>query len=276
MLQCRKKTIKNIYLYIFSGGLTMIRNNMDVNRLETGLNRIQESINRFSGDYFNKEIKDLWEKIKINEGKEKLKEMPIDVIATLEKGMPTYELINNGFRTVDDIENKEPAELMLIDGIGDKSAYLIYHAVSKIKESVYQQAIPRINPDNLSKENIKLLESIYKKWELLKVVEALKVNFKELNEAVRPDNETIKNQKGLIGSLFQSKSEKEKIKSAFDNLNQEKYKKILDNIKEMLNYILHFTVNRDELTQHFIQENASYYTEIEKVTGFKQFKISGN
>src|SRR5699024_7858288 len=41
-------------------------------------------------------------------------------------------------------------------------------------------------------------------------------------------------------------------------------------------YILHFTVNRDELTQHFIQENASYYTEIEKVTGFKQFKISGN
>src|SRR5699024_1193500 len=141
---------------------------------------------------------------------------------------------------------------------------------------VYQQAIPRINPDNLSKENIKLLESIYKKWELLKVVEALKVNFKELNEAVSPDIETIKNQKGLIGSLFQSKSEKEKIKSAFDNLNQEKYKKILDNIKEMLNYILHFTVNRDELTQHFIQENASYYTEIEKVTGFKQFKISGN
>src|SRR5699024_6963357 len=165
---------------------------------------------------------------------------------------------------------------MLIDGIGEKSAYLIYHAVSKIKESVYQQAIPRINPDNLSKENIKLLESIYKKWELLKVVEALKVNFKELNEAVSPDIETIKNQKGLIGSLFQSKSEKEKIKSAFDNLNQEKYKKILDNIKEMLNYILHFTVNRDELTQHFIQENASYYTEIEKVTRFKQFKISGN
>src|SRR5699024_11641993 len=86
MLQCRKKTIKNIYLYIFSGGLTMIRNNMDVNRLETGLNRIQESINRFSGDYFNQEIKDLWEKMKINEGKEKLKEMPIDVISTLEKG----------------------------------------------------------------------------------------------------------------------------------------------------------------------------------------------
>src|SRR5699024_3846802 len=106
MLQCRKKTIKNIYLYIFSGGLTMNRNNMDVNRLETGLNRIQESINRFSGDYFNQEIKDLWEKMKISESKEKLKAMPIDGISTLEKGMPIYELINNGFRTVYDIENQ--------------------------------------------------------------------------------------------------------------------------------------------------------------------------
>src|SRR5699024_5439478 len=83
-------------------------------------------------------------------------------------------------------------------------------------------------------------------------------------------------QKDLIRSLFQSKSAKEKIKLAFDNLNQEKNKKILDNIKEMLDYILHFTVNRDELAQHFVQESASYYTEIEKVTGFKQVEIPGN
>src|SRR5690625_7142980 len=104
MLQYRKKTItiKNIYLYIFSGGLTMIRNNRDVNRLEAGLNRIQESINRFSGDYFNQEIKDLWEKMKISEDKEKLKAMPTDVISTLVKvkGTPINQLVNNGFRTI--------------------------------------------------------------------------------------------------------------------------------------------------------------------------------
>src|SRR5690625_1308934 len=138
MLQYRKKTIKYIYLYIFSGGLTMIRNNRDVNRLETGLNRIQESINRFSGDYFNQEINDLWKKMKIREGKEKFQVMPIDVISTLEKEAPINQLVNNGFRTIYDIENQKPAELMRMD-ISEKSAYSIYDAVSKIKESAYQQ-----------------------------------------------------------------------------------------------------------------------------------------
>src|SRR5699024_1933107 len=135
MLQYRKKTIKNIYLYIFSGGLTMIRNNRDVNRLDTGLNRIQESINRFSGDYFNQEIIDLWEKMKGSEGKEKLKTMPIDVISTLVKGTLINQLVNNGFCTIYDIEHQEPAPAMRINII-EKNAYLIYNAVSKNKDSV--------------------------------------------------------------------------------------------------------------------------------------------
>src|SRR5690625_7038794 len=93
----------------------MIRNNRDVNRLETGLNRIQESINRFSGNYFNQKIIDLWERMKRNEGKEKLKTMPIDVISTLVKDTPINQLVNNGFRTIYDIENQEPAQLMRIN-----------------------------------------------------------------------------------------------------------------------------------------------------------------
>lgn len=254
----------------------MIRNKRDAKRLESELNRIQESINRFSEESFNQKIHDLWEKMKIIEGKEKLKAMPMDVISTLEKGMPINLLVNNGFRTIYDIVDQEPADLMRIDGIGEKSAYPIYDAVSKIKESVYQQATPRINPDNLSKDDIEFLESIYKKWELLKVIEALKVDFEQLNEAISPDIETVKKQKGFIGSLFQSKSEKEKMKSAFKNLNQEKYKENLHNIKEQLDYILHFTVNRDELIQHFVEENASYYTEIEKITGFVQVELHEN
>src|SRR5699024_7577970 len=129
---------------------------------------------------------------------------------------------------------------------------------------------------NLSKENIELLAAIYKKWELSNVIETLKVDFEELNKVVRPDIETIKKQKGLIGSLFQSKFEKEEVKSAFDTLNQEKRIKNLNNLKENPDYILQCTVNRDDLIQHFVQENASYYTEIEKVTGFKQVEIPGH
>src|SRR5699024_3330978 len=210
------------------------------------------------------EIKDLWEKMERSKGKKKLKTMTIDVISTLVKDTPINQLVNNGFRTIYDIENQEPVQLMRIN-IREKNAYLIYNAVSKIKDSVYQQAI-RINQDNLSKENIELLAAIYKKWELSNVIETLKVDFEELNKVVRPDIETIKKQKGLIGSLFQSKFEKEEVKH-INNMN---------NIKEKLDSILHFTVNRDELILHFVQENASYYTELEKVTGFKQVEIPGH
>ncbi|MBS4217507.1 DEAD/DEAH box helicase [Bacillus sp. FJAT-49711] len=245
----------------------MIRNKRDLKSFVSELNRIQESIHQFSEDSFNQEINDVLERMKINEGAEKLKSMPMDVISTLEKGLPINLLVNNGFRTIYDIVNHEPEELMQMDGIGEKSAYSIYNAVSRIKESVYQQAIPRINPDKVSNEGINLLESIYNKWQLLKVIEEFKADFNQFKDAITPDIETAKKQKHMIGSLFQSRAEKEKIKLAYENLNQEKNKKNLNNIKEKLNEILHFSVNKEELIQHFVRENASYYTEIEKVTG---------
>src|SRR5699024_6508642 len=42
------------------------------------------------------------------------------------------------------------------------------------------------------------------------------------------------------------------------------------NMNERITEILEFTVDRNDLKEHFIKENASYYTEIEKVTGFTQ------
>lgn len=138
--------------------------------------------------------------------------------------------------------------------MGEKSAYLTYNAVTRIKEAAYRQAIPRIDPDHLSKDHTKLLETIYKKWELVKAVEALKDNLDRFKKAIAPDMDTLKKQKGFIGSLFQSKAEKEKIKDAFENLNQEKYKKDLENIRGKSDYILRFNVSEEELIQHFIDK----------------------
>lgn len=248
----------------------MIKNKKDVKRLESELNYIQKNINSFTEDHFNQKINDIWKTLKINTGEENLKKMPIDTIATLEKGMPINLLVNNGFRTIYDIKDQAAEDLMQINGIGPISAYPIYDAVSKIKQSVFQQAKPRVNPDHLSENDIELLEVINKKWELLEIVESLKTKFDDLNEEINPAIEVAKTQKNFIGSLFQSKSEKQQIKSAFDRLNQEKDRKSLDDLKERLEYVLHFKVDEDELIQHFVEENASYYTEIEKVTGFEQ------
>lgn len=143
--------------------MKVITNKKDIKRLESELNQIQERLDEFSEHDFNNKIKAAWQQLKTNKGQDDLKAIPIDTISTLEKGMPINLLTDNGFRTIYDIRNQSAADLMNIDGIGEKSADSIDHAVSKIKESVDQQAKPRINPDHLSADDIELLEAIYTK-----------------------------------------------------------------------------------------------------------------
>ncbi|MBY7143065.1 DEAD/DEAH box helicase family protein [Virgibacillus sp. NKC19-3] len=246
----------------------MINNKKDVKRLESEVNHILENCNLFSEEHFNNQIKDAWQTLKRIKVRENVKTIPIDTISTLEKGLPVNVLVENGFRSLYDIRDQSAADLMYIDGIGEKYADSIAEAVSKITESVYQQAKPRIDPDDLSGAEIDLLESIYRKWELLPTLESLHTDADYLHQTIIPDMETAKNKKGFVGSLFQSKTEKEQIKAAFDRLNA--YQENLESIYQKLDKIIPYTVDRDALIQHFVKENAAYYTEIEKVTDFEQ------
>src|SRR5699024_11704920 len=103
------------------------------------------------------------------------------------------------------------------------------------------------------------ISSIYEKRKLLSKVDDLQADIDQLMKDIGSDIEMAKEKKGFIGSLFQSKSTKEKIESAYDRLN----KTNVDTIREKRDNILHFTVDRDKVIEHFVQENASYYTEIE-------------
>ncbi|MCF3944911.1 hypothetical protein [Oceanobacillus alkalisoli] len=64
---------------------------------------------------------------------------------------------------VADVQDKDPHELLKVTGVGTISAKAISDAVVRIRTSVYEQAASRINPADLSAEDIELLESIYKK-----------------------------------------------------------------------------------------------------------------
>jgi len=101
----------------------MIKNKRDVNLLKIELNYIQKCLALFTEDDFNQKINSLWEDLKIMEGNEKLKSIPMDVISTLEKGMPINLLVHSYFRTIYDIADQQPSDLMQINGIGEKSAY---------------------------------------------------------------------------------------------------------------------------------------------------------
>lgn len=247
----------------------MIKHKRDVFRLENELKKMKQKINQVTEESFDEKILDIWESLKIEAVNEKLKSMPVDTISTLEKGMPINVLVNNGLRTIYDIKDYEPIDLIQIDGIGEKSAYPIYESVTKIKQSVIEQTKPRINPDQLSKKDTLLLEVIYKKWNLLKTVDSLKDDFPQFYESISPILETAKKKRNFILSLFQSKSVKEEIKVALEKLNGKYFRENFLQLKNRVEKLVHFSVDEDTLKQHFIEENASYYAEIEKVTGYE-------
>lgn len=248
----------------------MLKNKKDVLQLQSEIDHIKLSIEQFTEEYFNQQIIRKWESLKERKALEDLQSMPIDTISTLERGMPINALMGHGLRTIYDARHESMSDLMRLDGIGMISAESIFEAVDRIKTSVYEQAIPRINPDALTEKEYELLQAIYTKWKLTSSVETLKEQIDEFYGKVGSAIETAKQHKNFLGSLFQSKATKEKIADAFATLNKSKHQDTREHIHKQFTSIFRFTVDQDDLKEHFIQENASYYTEIEKVTDFKQ------
>ena len=252
----------------------MIQTKKDVLRFEAELKGIQRGLESFTEDLFNEKIVESWERLKFNAASERLQTMPVDTISTLEKGMPINRLVNHGFITIYDIRNESIEALRRLDGIGEIGARAIYEAVSKIITAVYEEAIPKLNPDHLSIEDLALLESVYRKWKLLETVQSTREKVETLDQQVRSSITMAKRKKSFLGGLFQSKNEKEQVEFAFASLNQETHQATLRKVNRQLAEIHQFTVSPEQLKQHFIEKNASYYTEIENVIGFDATTIA--
>lgn len=247
----------------------MFKNKKDVVQLQSYIEYIKKNLESLTEDNINQNIQEYWDNLKKSKALKDLKAMPIDTISTLEKRMPINSLMADELRTIYDVRNYNLHDLTDVNGVGRISAEAIVEAVDKITASVYKQASPRMNPDDLSQDDIGLLKEIYKKWELLPQAESLMKDINYFNETISPTIETARKQKSFIRALFQSKKTKIEIENAFEELNTPKNKNTYQEIQERFNDIQSFMVSNDELKEHYVKKNASYYTEIEKVTDFK-------
>lgn len=254
----------------------MIQTKKDILRLEAEIKEMKRKISYLTEANFNELIEENWVQLKRIVADENLKTMPVDTISTLEKGMPINRLVNHGFKTIYEIRNQTIEDLMRIEGIGQISAHAIYEAVLKIKASVYEVAMPKINPDHLSEKEALLLDSIYTKWTLLEAVQSLHENLEVFYSQIEAPLHVAKNKKGFLGSLFQAKNEKEKIERAIERLNEQELIGVLPQLQNKLSDILQFKVDQATLKQHFIEKNAAYYTELEKVIGFETPHMTDN
>jgi len=252
----------------------MINNKKDVIKIEKELASKTSELRKYDEDYFNPKISGLWQQVKTRIARDKLKEMHIDTISTIEKGMPINNLIDAGFKSIHDVANYTPEQFMQIHGVGGKSAYPLADAVSRIAQSVHARVQGRIDPDNLSNLDYDVLRTIYSKQRVLIDSEHLLEEIDQLNRRFTGQFEIIKEQRNFFLGLFQSWEEKQKISREIEAVNESDLSVKLDDISERYDAVVRFDVSDEFLREDFISNNIKYYTEIENVTGYTRKKMA--
>ncbi|SFK73279.1 DEAD/DEAH box helicase [Salinicoccus halodurans] len=254
----------------------MINNKKDVIKIEKELDSKITEIRKYGEDYFNPKINELWQHVKTHIAQGRLKEMHIDTISTIEKGMPINNLVNAGFKSIYDVADCTPEQFLQIRGVGEKSAYPLHDAVSRIKQSVHARVQGRIDPDNLSELDYDVLRTIYSKQQILIDREHLLEEIDQLGKEFKDRFDVIKTQKNFFMSLFQSKEAKGKISREIDALNESDLLSSMDTIRKNYDKIINFGVSNEFLRDDFISNNIKYYTEIENGTGYTQKKSAAD
>ena len=245
----------------------MINKKKDVIELESKLNSIEAELKSNDALKFNQRITELWQYIKEREADEKLKNMPIDTISSIEKGLPVNQLINAGYQTVYDVSRFTVNQFLSVKGIGDKSAHPLKSSVEKIKQSVHLRMAGRINPDDLTRLDYDALEAIYLKHHILIENEHILKDIQNFRADFQKDFDSVKEQGNFIVSLFQSKEKKDKIQQSIQSLNDRNVTGRFKDIEDAYLKVINFKVDEQTLKADFIANNIKYYSEIESLTG---------
>ena len=245
----------------------MINKKKDVIELESKLNSIEAELKSNDALKFNQRITELWQYIKEREADEKLKNMPIDTISSIEKGLPVNQLINAGYQTVYDVSRFTVNQFLSVKGIGDKSAHPLKSSVEKIKQSVHLGTAGRINPDDLTRLDYDALEAIYLKHHILIENEHILKDIQNFRADFQKDFDSVKEQGNFIVSLFQLKEKKDKIQQSIQSLNDRNVTGRFKDIEDAYLKVINFKVDEQTLEADFIANNIKYYSEIESLTG---------
>ncbi|CEA02522.1 RNA polymerase-associated protein RapA [Jeotgalicoccus saudimassiliensis] len=252
----------------------MIANKKDVTEIERRIDTIESKLKTYDEEKFDREITRLWQFIKERESNEQFKKMHIDTVSTIEKGMPVNNLVNAGLKTIYDVSNYTVSQFLQVRGVGEKSAQPLKEAVEKIKQSVHLRAKGRINPDNMTRLDYDTLRAINSKWHILIKKEYLLNELKSFITDYRNRFEIVKEQKNFIMRLFQSQEKKDDIAGAIESLNNGEMQHRLERIEQIYAEITGFNIEESSLKEDFVQNNIKYYSEIEKVTGYSNRKVT--
>ncbi|PYZ92793.1 hypothetical protein CR194_14160 [Salipaludibacillus keqinensis] len=254
----------------------MIKNKKDINHLDKEIQTINSRFNGFSEEFYDTFVELSWKELKHEYVNEKLQKLPIDTITSLANKLNLYGLYNQDMKTLADVSHLSIDDLLRIPGIGEKSAEAIYYSTKQIEESIYKNSYPKINLENLSDEELRLLKSIYIKQYVLDHVDEAKKDFLAFQKLIDKDLQIAKMKLPYIFSIFQSKEKREKISFAINQINVKFDRDKLNEFKETINYLDSYTPKDEEVINDFLVNNATYYALLEKIDGpFNQNDVYG-
>lgn len=252
----------------------VVKSKKDALLLEQQLEKMGQELSGHDETFYLDQIKIAWQHLKDKKAIHYYQSMSVDVLSTLESGLPMNWLLTGGYKTIADLLDLSIDQLMQIDGVGYAYADKIYHAVRQVEESVRNDIHPTINPDHIESEEVTLLRAIYEKRHQLKAMEKLQQELSSFKNKINQDLQTVKQEKGFFGSLFQKKPLKEAIKQAFSDLNSPPIQENYQTIQRTFDELFGQSITDQQLVEDFTLESIAYYVEIEKIVGVDASKIT--
>lgn len=224
--------------------------------------------NIFEGtDLLEYQLSNLCLALKLAQARESLKEISVDELKNAKANIRTSLLEEAGINTLYDITDKTEAELIAIDGIGEKQAEQIQSIVLEFQKTLSKKERIHLTADKNDPQMCILLTSLarYQKADAIrKEVEPLRDVFpsyvREVTDQIR-----IRSNIRWLFSRSKTKTETEQaVKALSEYCKGEEYKSV---VRFIMLFGEAFSIDEAAAIKDFRKNSASYYAILESLTG---------
>lgn len=215
-----------------------------------------------------KEIADHWHTYTKSLVIKHMEKLPVEHLSHIYKALPINAIKEAGFNNLSELYPLNDYQLEKLPGIGASSSFKIVQGTNTIFKLTTEEMHPRLDPDNLTPEALEVIRYIDFSEVIGKSLNDYTNTLNTIRPTLRENLAIVKRKKGRLKWFFTSKKEKQTIEEAelyLSELLDTEPLKILDHLFE--NSVINQKTDI-ELKNSFIENSVSYYTKLEKLTGY--------
>ncbi len=215
-------------------------------------------------------------KVERKQYERELKMLPVDELSKYKLGIRIGALKDNGYKTILDLEGMTAGKLERLEGIGPKSASGTVYAVKDICKNVRSNLRVRVDVENPSKDEQKLIRFLYQAQAAKRLENDSDYFYKEthpkIEEALR---DTAPARNWLVWKLTSDEKKQFVVQKAelLMQFADEVYLKASDSLLQNEYEIK--KADHDDYWKSFVNNSAGYYATLEKIRHKSNRKTNG-